>query len=73
MAEAKPTASLSSGLLARKGAARPAMRRHHHFLTATCGSTMIHDCPAILWPKETSTARVPPCTVVIISWQQFAK
>lgn len=27
MAEAKPTASLSSGLLARKGAARPAMRR----------------------------------------------
>jgi hypothetical protein len=27
MAEAKPTASLSSGLLARKGTARPAMRR----------------------------------------------
>ncbi|GGB59632.1 hypothetical protein [Blastomonas aquatica] len=41
MAEPKPIASLSSGLLARKGAARPAMRRQGMDAMSPMGSMML--------------------------------
>lgn len=46
MAEPKPIASLSSGLLARKGAARPAMRRQGMDVMGTMGGGMMsHPLP----------------------------
>jgi hypothetical protein len=46
MAEPKPIASLSSGLLARKGAARPAMRRQGlDALGQMVGGVRPHPCP----------------------------
>ena len=43
MAEPKPLASLTSGLLARKGAAQPAMRRPMMGLGRTVGNAVLQD------------------------------
>jgi hypothetical protein len=69
MSFAKPLASLSSGLLARKGEARPAMRRQAPTETSSLddlGWNDLGELPPVLQEREVLAAAVTPAAAAAI-------